>query len=135
VAINFNIVEGRAKIKRINIVGTRRTPRTRFSREYKLRTPGMFSVLQERPVLAAEAAGDLESLRSFYLNRLHRVQHRIDPGVDTPDRRDIYITNQHHERGEVPGHRVRFGGDCWSRDELRSLERSGRERCSPGKAH
>lgn len=95
VAINFDIVEGAvAKIRQINIVGNKVFKDDDLLDEFVLRTPGWLTWYSKNDQYSRpKLQGDLEALRSFYLN-----QGYLEFSVDstqvsiTPDKRDIYIT-------------------------------------------
>jgi len=95
VGISIAVTEGPvAKIRGINIVGTQAFPEGELLGLFVLRTPGWLTWYTQADRYSRERLGaDLETLRSFYLNRgyldfsLESTQVAI-----TPDRRDIYIT-------------------------------------------
>jgi outer membrane protein insertion porin family len=95
VGINIAVTEGPvAKIRGINIVGAQAFPEKELLGLFVLRTPGWLTWYTQHDRYSRERLGaDLETLRSFYLNRgyldfsLESTQVSI-----TPDRRDIYIT-------------------------------------------
>src|SRR5688572_5817053 len=95
VGINIAVTEGPvAKILGINIVGAQAFSEKALLGLFVLRTPGWLTWYTQHDRYSRERlAADLETLRSFYLNRgyldfsLESTQVQI-----TPDRRDIYIT-------------------------------------------
>jgi outer membrane protein insertion porin family len=95
VGINIAVTEGDvAKIRGINIVGAQAFPERELTALFVLRTPGWLTWYTKHDTYSREKlAADLETLRSFYLNRgyldftLESTQVSI-----TPDRRDIYLT-------------------------------------------
>jgi outer membrane protein insertion porin family len=95
VGISIAVTEGPvAKIRGINIVGAQAFPESELLDLFVLRTPGWLTWYTQHDRYSRERLGaDLETLRSFYLNRgyldfsLESTQVSI-----TPDRRDIYIT-------------------------------------------
>jgi outer membrane protein insertion porin family len=95
VGINIAVTEGDvAKIRGINIVGAQAFPEKELRSLFVLRTPGWLTWYTKHDTYSREKlAADLETLRSFYLNRgyldftLESTQVSI-----TPDRRDIYLT-------------------------------------------
>src|SRR5687767_3185293 len=95
VGINIAVSEGEvAKIRGINIVGAEAFKEKELLGLFVLRTPGWLTWYTQHDRYSRERlAADLETLRSFYLNRgyldfsLESTQVSI-----TPDRRDIYIT-------------------------------------------
>lgn len=95
VDISINIKEGdRARIRQINIVGNRSFDDEDLLDAFKLRTPHWLSWLRQDDRYSREAlGGDLESLRSFYMDRgfadflIESTQVAI-----SPDKRDIFIS-------------------------------------------
>jgi outer membrane protein insertion porin family len=95
VGISIAVTEGPvAKIRGINIVGTQAFPERELLGLFVLRTPGWLTWYTQHDRYSRERlAADLETLRSFYLNRgyldfsLESTQVQI-----TPERQDIYIT-------------------------------------------
>lgn len=95
VSIDIDVLEGgTALIRSINIVGNSVFEEEDLLDEFELDTGGWFSFLTKtnhysRPKLA----GDLETLRSFYLDRGY-VNFKIDSTQVSisPDKKDIYIT-------------------------------------------
>jgi outer membrane protein insertion porin family len=125
VAINFNIVEGEAaKIKRINIVGNKAFSEDDLLDVMQLRTPGIGTLFSKNDQYSRQKLqGDLESLRSFYLNNGY-MEFNIDSTQVsiTPDRRDIYITINITEGEKYQVTEVKFGGDLLVPEaELRAL--------------
>ena len=95
VAIAIDIVEGKAaKIKQINIIGNQAFDDDELLDEFALSTTGLFSFYtRDDQYSKQKLAGDLESLRSFYLDRGY-IKFKIESTQVsiTPDKRDIYIT-------------------------------------------
>lgn len=95
VDIAIVIVEGdRARIRQINIVGNSAFADDELLDVFRLRTPHWLSWLRQDDRYSREALqGDLESLRSYYMDRgyadfvLDSVQVAI-----SPDKKDIFIT-------------------------------------------
>ena len=95
VGISFSISEGRvAKIRQINFVGNHVFSDKSLRGEFSLTTPGLMtwytkSDQYSKPKLQA----DLESIRSFYLDRGY-IQFSIDSTQVSisPDKENIYIT-------------------------------------------
>lgn len=95
VGINISVNEGAvAKIRSINIVGAHAFPKKDLLDLFVLRTPGWLTWYTKHDQYSrARLAGDLETLRSYYLDRGY-----LDFNIDstqvsiTPDKRDIYIT-------------------------------------------
>ncbi|MBL8488759.1 MAG: outer membrane protein assembly factor BamA [Rhodocyclaceae bacterium] len=95
VGINFAIDEGQiAKIRQINIVGAAAFSEKDLLDEFVLRTPGLLTWYTKNDQYSKQKlAGDLEKLRSFYLDRGY-LEFTIDSTQVsiTPDKRDIYIS-------------------------------------------
>jgi outer membrane protein insertion porin family len=95
VGINIAVTEGAvAKIRSINIVGVKAFPEKDLLALFVLQTPGWLTWYTKNDQYSRQKlAGDLETLRSYYLNRGY-----LDFNIDstqvsiTPDKRDIYIT-------------------------------------------
>jgi outer membrane protein insertion porin family len=95
VGINFSVTEGEvAKIRSINIVGAQAFRENELLDLFALRTPGWLTWYTRHDQYSRQKlSGDLEALRSHYLNRGY-----LDFSIDstqvsiTPDRQDIYIT-------------------------------------------
>ena len=95
VNITINIKEGdRARIRQINIVGNEVFSDEVLLEEFGLRTPHWLSWMRQDDRYSREALqGDLETLRSYYMDRGY-----ADFGVDStqvaisPDKEDIFIT-------------------------------------------
>lgn len=95
VSINFTIDEGEsAKIRQINIVGNKSFPEKDLQDQFQLRTPNWISWYTKNDQYSKQKlSADLETLRSYYLNRgfldfnIESTQVSI-----SPDKKDIYIT-------------------------------------------
>jgi len=95
VRIAINIKEGdRAKIRQINIVGNETFEDKDLLEEFTLRTPNLLSFIRQDDRYSREAlSGDLETLRSYYMDRgfadfaIESTQVAI-----APDKEDIFVT-------------------------------------------
>jgi outer membrane protein insertion porin family len=125
VGINIAVTEGEvAKIRGINIVGAEAFGEKELLGLFVLRTPGWLTWYTQHDRYSRERlAADLETLRSFYLNRgyldfsLESTQVSI-----TPDRRDIYITVNIVEGATYTVSEVTLGGQMLlPREELEKL--------------
>lgn len=95
VGISIDVSEGKtARIKDINIVGNNSYDTDDLLDEFKLTTPTLFSFITKSDQYSRQKlSGDLESLRSYYLDRGY-VNFNVDSTQVsiTPDKKDIYIT-------------------------------------------
>ena len=125
VAIDINVSEGLvAKIKKINIVGNSIFSEKELLKEFKLSTPTMFSFFSKNDQYSKQKlSGDLESLRTYYLDRGY-LNFAIDSSqvTITPDKKDIYITINITEGELYKVSEVKLGGDLTlSENELLEL--------------
>jgi outer membrane protein insertion porin family len=114
VAIDIDVIEGKtALIKQLNIVGNTVFDEDDLLDEFELSTGGWLSRLtRDNQYSRPKLSGDLETLRSYYLDRGY-VNFKIDSTqvTITPDKQDIYITINITE-GEVYTIRdIRLAGD------------------------
>lgn len=103
VGISIDIAEGKpARIKSINIVGNQAFEEEDLLDEFKLTTGGWLSFyFKDDQYSRQKLSGDLEKLRSFYLDQGYINFHINSTQVSiTPDKKDIYITINISE-GEV----------------------------------
>ena len=95
VAVKIEIVEGdTATIKRINITGNDAFDEDDLLDEFELSTGGWLSMLTKDDQYSRQKpSGDLETLRSFYLDRGH-INFKINSTQVsiTPDKQHIYVT-------------------------------------------
>ncbi|MFZ3174118.1 MAG: outer membrane protein assembly factor BamA [Thiobacillus sp.] len=95
VAVQFDVVEGdSAKIRQINIVGNRDFKEKELLKEFSSTTPGWLTWYTKSDQYSkTRLAGDIEALRSFYLNRGY-LEFNIDSTQVSisPDKQGIYIT-------------------------------------------
>ena len=114
VSIAIHIREGdRARIRQINIVGNTTYPDKKLLDVFKLRTPHLLSFIRQDDRYSREAlSGDLESLRSQYMDRGF-ADFRIESTqvAISPDKRDIFITININEGERYKVDEVRLAGD------------------------
>jgi outer membrane protein insertion porin family len=114
VAINIDITEGEtAKIKQINIVGNHSFEEDELTGQFELGSSNWLSFLSKNDQYSKQRlSGDLERLRSFYLNRGY-INFRIaSTQVSiTPDKQDIYITINIEEGDVYTVSDVKLAGD------------------------
>jgi outer membrane protein insertion porin family len=95
VGLNFNIVEGEiAKIKQINIIGAKAYDEDDLLDLFVLRTPGWFTWYTKNDQYSKQKlTGDLETLRSYYLDRGY-LEFNVESTqvAISADKQDIYIT-------------------------------------------
>jgi outer membrane protein insertion porin family len=114
VDIAIAIKEGdRARIRQINLVGNRSFSDKQLLERFELKTPTWLSWIKQDDRYSREAlSGDLEKLRSFYMDRGF-----ADFGVEStqvaisPDKRDIFVTINLVEGERYTVSDVRLGGD------------------------
>ena len=103
VRIGFDIIEGeRAKIRQVNIVGNASFDEKDIREIFVLDTANWLSWFKQDDRYSKEALqGDLESIRSFYMNRGY-ADFRIDSTqvAISPNKKDIFVTIGIHE-GDV----------------------------------
>jgi outer membrane protein insertion porin family len=95
VGILIEISEGDvARIKQINIVGNHKFKEKELRKGFTLDTPNWLSFITKNDQYSKQKlAADLETLRSFYLDRGYLNFNIISTQVSiTPDKKDIYIT-------------------------------------------
>src|SRR5712664_1352991 len=125
VSLRFDIEEGAVtKIADINIIGAKDFSEKELLRNMKLTTPGWFTwFTKDDQYSKQQLTADLESLRSFYLNRGY-LEFNIDSTQVsiTPDREKIYITIAISEGPVYRVGEVKFSGDLIVKEEeLRRL--------------
>lgn len=95
VSINFAVEEGQtAKIRQISIIGAQAFRESELLGQFILRTPGLLTWFSKHDQYSRQKlSADLESLRSFYLDRGY-LEFNVDSTQVsiTPDKQDIYIT-------------------------------------------
>jgi outer membrane protein insertion porin family len=95
VALQFDVVEGEAaKIRQINLVGNKAFAEKKLLKQFNSSTPGWLSwYTKDDQYSKTKLSGDLETLRSFYLNQGY-LEFNIDSTQVSisPDKKDIYIT-------------------------------------------
>jgi len=103
VKIKIDIVEGkRAKIRQINIVGNKTFKEKEILEAFELKTPNLLSFYKQDDRYSREALqGDLEKLRSFYMDRGYaNFEVESTQVAIAPEKDDIFITVNVNE-GEV----------------------------------
>ncbi len=120
VAIQLAIDEGEdARIKEIKIVGAKAFKELRLREEFKLSTPTWMSWYTKADQYSRQKlTGDLESLRSFYLNQGY-LEFNVDSTQVSvsPDRKDVFITIVINEGEKFVIQDVKLVGDMLGRDD------------------
>ncbi|MCP5228517.1 outer membrane protein assembly factor BamA [Accumulibacter sp.] len=114
VAINFNIEEGEtAKIRQINIVGADALKEKDLLGAMELKTPTWISWYTKSDQYSKQKlAADLETLRSYYLDRGFLEFNVESTQVSiSPDKKDIYITISIKEGSRYLVSSVKLAGD------------------------
>jgi outer membrane protein insertion porin family len=114
VAINVNVKEGdRAKIRQVNIIGNHSFDEDEVRAGFELDTANWLSWFRQDDRYAKEAlSGDLEKLRSFYMDRGY-ADFRVESTqvAISPDRKDIYVTINIHEGETYTISEIKLVGD------------------------
>src|SRR5688572_7972350 len=103
VKIKVDIVEGkRAKIRQINVVGNETFKEEEILEAFELKTPNLLSFYKQDDRYSRESLqGDLEKLRSFYMDRGYaNFEVESTQVAIAPEKDDIFITVNVNE-GEV----------------------------------
>jgi outer membrane protein insertion porin family len=125
VSLRFDIEEGEiTRIADINIIGAKDFSERELLRQMQLTTPGWLTwITKDDQYSKQKLTGDLESLRSFYLNRGYLESNIDSTQVSiTPDREKIYITVALNEGPVYRLGDIKFSGDLIIPErELREL--------------
>lgn len=114
VAITIDIHEGRpAKIRSINVIGNKAFSNRRVGKQFKLTTPGIMTWFTKSDQYSKmKLTGDLESLRSFYLDRGYLNFDIQSTQVSmVPNKEDIYITVNIKEGEQYTVSDIKFSGE------------------------
>lgn len=114
VAVSFDVTEGAvAKIRAINIIGAQAFKEKELLDLFNLGTGGMMSWWTKNNQYSRQKlAGDLETLRSHYLNQGYLEFNIESTQVSiTPDKKDIYITINIQEGEKYTVSDFQFAGD------------------------
>ncbi len=100
VRISIDVKEGdRAKIRQVNIVGNHDFEEDKIREDFELDTANWLSWIKQDDRYAKESlGGDLETLRSFYMDRGY-ADFRVESTqvAISPNKKDIYVTIGLHE--------------------------------------
>jgi outer membrane protein insertion porin family len=114
VAVNFEVNEGEvARIRSINVVGAKAFSEKSLLKLFNLRTPGLMSWWNKNDQYSKQKlSGDLETLRSHYLNQGYLEFNVESTQVSiTPDKKDIYITINIQEGERYTVSDFKFAGE------------------------
>jgi outer membrane protein insertion porin family len=129
VGINFQVDEGKtAKIRKINIVGNKAFDERELLSAFVLRTPGLLTWFTKEDQYSKQKLGaDLESLRSYYLNRGYLEFSIESTQVSiTANMQDIYITVNIVEGPQYKVSEIKLAGELLlPEDELRTFIQLG----------
>lgn len=125
VNISFAVDEGEvAKIRQINIIGNKAFSESALRGVLSLRTPGWFTWYSKADQYSRQKlTGDIEALRSYYLNRGYLEMQVESTQVSiSPDKRDIYITININEGERFTVADVKLEGELFDQEpEFRKL--------------
>ncbi|HVL76246.1 MAG TPA: outer membrane protein assembly factor BamA [Noviherbaspirillum sp.] len=125
VNISFAVDEGDvARIRQINIIGNKAFSDSALRSVLSLRTPGWFTWYSKADQYSRQKlAGDIEALRSYYLNRGYLEMQVESTQVSiSPDKRDIYITININEGQRYTVAGINLEGEMLGQEEeFRSL--------------
>jgi outer membrane protein insertion porin family len=125
VKITFAVDEGDvSRIKQIKIIGNKAFSDSDLLDEIKLTTPGWFTWYTKADQYSKQKlSGDIETLKSFYLNRGYiEMQVESTQVSITPDKKDIYITININEGDKYTVSDIKLEGELFGREtELKSL--------------
>lgn len=114
VNISINVQEGdRAKIRQVNIIGNHNFEESEIRERFQLDTANWLSWFRQDDRYAKESlSGDLETLRSFYMDRGY-ADFRVDSTqvAISPNKKDIYVTINVHEGEKYTISDVKLVGD------------------------
>ena len=125
VAVKITILEGSvAAIKQINVVGNTVFPEEDLSDLFELKTTNWLSFFKSDDKYSREKlSGDLERLRSYYLDRGYINMDITSTQVSiTPDKESVYITANIDEGAKFTVSEVKLSGDIKvPEEEIRAL--------------
>jgi outer membrane protein insertion porin family len=125
VAILFSVAEGpSAKIRQINFIGNQVFSTDTLRNEMEMSTPNWFSWYTKNDLYAKDKlTGDLEHIRSYYLNRGYLEFNIESTQVSlTPDKKEMYLTVTLHEGEPYTVSSIKLAGNLLDREaELAKL--------------
>jgi outer membrane protein insertion porin family len=125
VSVLFSVAEGpSAKIRQVNFIGNSAFSTDTLRDEMQLSTPNWFSWYTKNDLYAKDKfTGDLENVRSYYLNRGY-LEFNIDSTQVSisPDKKDMYLTVTLHEGEPYTISSIKLAGNLLDREaELAKL--------------
>ena len=114
VDVVIDITEGdRSRIRQINIVGNELFTDKELKKDFELKTPNWLSFIRQDDRYSREALqGDLEKLRSYYLDRGYADFDLESTQVTlSPDLKDVFITINIREGSNFMVSEVKLAGD------------------------
>jgi len=121
VSVFINVKEGdRAKIRQVNIIGNHSFPEEEVRSGFTLDTANWLSWFRQDDRYAKESLeGDLETLKSFYMDRGY-ADFRVDSTqvAISPNRKDIYVTITVHEGEKYTISEIKLVGDMVVPEEI-----------------
>jgi len=125
VGVSFDVFEGEvAKIRQISVVGNKAFSESDLLDLFQLSTPGWLTWYTNTDKYSREKLeGDIETLRSFYLDQGY-LEFSVEPPQVTisPDRKDIYVTVTIHEGEPYKVRNVKLAGNLLGLDdEIKNL--------------
>ncbi len=121
VRLRIDVKEGdRAKIRQVNIVGNESFPDDEIREDFELDTANWLSWIRQDDRYSKEALeGDLETLRSYYMNRGY-ADFRVESTqvAISPNKKDIFVTIGIHEGDVYKISDVKLVGDLVFPEEI-----------------
>lgn len=125
VALQFDVVEGEAaKIKQINLVGNKAFAEKKLLGLFNSATPGWLSwYSKDDQYSKVKLSGDLEALKSFYLNQGYLEFSVESTQVSiSPDKKDIFVTVNINEGDKYTVSDIKLAGQMLvPEEELQKL--------------
>jgi len=120
VNVTFAVDEGEvARIRQIKIIGNQAFNEDELRDQLKMTTPGWFTWYSKADQYSRQKlAGDIEAIRSFYLNRGY-LEMQIDSTQVSisPDKKDIFITININEGKKYKVTSVKLEGEMLGREQ------------------
>jgi len=120
VNVNFDVDEGEvARIRQIKIIGNQAFKEDELRDQLKMSTPGWFTWYSKADQYSRQKlAGDIEALRSYYLNRGYLEMQVDSTQVSiSPDKKDIFITINISEGKKFNVTSVKLDGEMLGREQ------------------